>query len=86
MVKANFPTPRILLEIRQGNRKWRPVEITTRFQTVQAAIHALPRFAARYGVELTDMRAKHLPTDKAIFEAKLAIDEAQRKEDQQRHQ
>ena len=72
-----FPTPRILVEIRQG--KWQPIEIVCRYKTVKAAVHALPRLAKRYRIDVADIRIKHLLTDEAIYKAKLAIDTAKRK-------
>jgi len=75
-----FPTPRILVEVRQGTSKpsWRPVEILCRYKTVQAAVHALPALANRYRIDVADIRVKHLLTDEAIYKAKLAIDAAKR--------
>ena len=72
-----FPTPRILVEVRQG--KWRPVEILCRYRTVTTAIHALPHLAKRYRVDVADIRVKHLLTAEAIYRAKVAIDAAKRK-------
>jgi len=50
--------------------------------SARVLIHALPRIAAEYGLQLKNMRVKHLRSRQAIADAKLLV---YRNEDKRRH-
>jgi len=69
---SNFPTPRLLLELRSKG-VWKAVKIYCDYKDARSLLHVLPKLAATYKISLQNMRIKNLLTSDAIADAKLEV-------------
>ncbi len=69
---SNFDTPRLLLEIKIGN-KWVATKIFCDYLSARSLLNHLPHIVKCMGVEIYDARIKYLSTDEMIADAKLAV-------------
>lgn len=69
---SNFPTPRLLLELRRQG-VWKAVKIYCDYKDVRSLLNVLPKIATEYRISLHNMRIKNLLTRDAIADAKLAV-------------